>query len=106
MKAAAALVVAALLLAAAFVMMDITGGPFEDTSGTVKSVATATPAGDNGPAKEMASVVLGNGRLVLATVPKAVSVRPGEAVELRIHRGVISGTSTYEVLGPKEMATK
>jgi hypothetical protein len=105
MKAAVALVVAALFLAAAFVMMDITGGPFEDASGTVQSVAAATPAGDTGAPKEMASVVLGDGRVVLATVPRAGSVHPGDAIELRIHRGVLSGTSSYEVLGPKTMET-
>ncbi len=101
MKAATALVVAALCLAAAFVMMDVTGGPFEDTHGTVKSV---TPASE--PGKEVASVVLGDGRVVLATVRRNGSAHPGEAVELSIHRGIISGTSTYEVVGPRETETK
>ena len=101
MKAAVALVVAALFLAAAFVMMDITGGPFEDTHGTVMSVTPATE-----PGKETASLVLGDGRVVIATVRHNGSAQPGEAVEVSIHRGIISGTSTYEVVGPREMATK
>jgi hypothetical protein len=101
MKAAVALVVAALFLAAAFVMMDITGGPFEDAHGTVRSVTAGT-----GPGQEVASVVLADGRIVLATVRRSGIARPGDAVELSVHRGVISGTSSYEVVGAQETATK
>ena len=91
------LVVAVLATAAG--ALHLTGGPITVSSGVVKSVG---PAANGGAAAQAASVVLGGGAVVNATVSHDFSPRPGQEVLLRVQRHVISATSTYEVVGPIE----
>jgi hypothetical protein len=88
--AARALVAAVLLLTAAVVAMDLAGGPFAATTGVVRALQGGT-----------ALVMLSDGSLVEASVPKTYMGSPGEAVDVRVLHHVLGSATRYEVLGPR-----
>lgn len=98
MKAIGAISVAILILAVAVGVLDMTGGPTSESSGVVKSVAMV-PSGTGRP-EQVASVVLANGSVVQAKVLRTEEARPGREVRLLVHRRIISGASSYEVVEP------
>ncbi len=93
------LLLALAIVAAAVVVLDLTGGSMvgEDVC-VVKSVAPA-PNEASAPMR-IASVELPGGALVPAKVARAAELRPGEKVQVAVHRRLIAGTSSYEVVGP------
>jgi hypothetical protein len=100
-KAASALLVAGLILAAAIVSMDLSGGPFHDVVGVVRSVGHASGGGD------VATVVLADGKTIEAAVPQPGDAPVGQPVHVRVYHRFASGGTRYEVMrGTKDTATK
>lgn len=113
MKALGALGVAGLILAVAVVSMDISGGPFHDVAGVVRSVGPGGGNGEGGgvPGGMVATVVLGDGEVIQAALLHPGDALPGQSVRVRVFHRLIPGGTSYEVMrpsgiGPKDTATK
>ncbi len=101
MRAASALAVAAAILAAAVISMDLSGGPFHDVVGVVRSL------GRGNGAPGVATVVLADGNVVQAAVHQPGDASPGQTVRVRVFHRFSSGGTSYEVMGAmKDAATK
>jgi hypothetical protein len=106
-KAAIALAVAGLILAAAVLSMDMSGGPFHDVVGVVRSVGHGD--GKGGEGGDVATVVLADGKVIQAAVLHPGDAAAGQSVHVRVYHRFIAGGTTYEVLRTsvmKDAATK
>jgi hypothetical protein len=92
-----ALTIAALALAVGILRWS--GGPIHETFGEVKSVVAVNDARGAG---QVASVALGDGRIVTAWVRPEHATKAGERVRILSLGRPISGGPAYEVVGRKE----
>jgi hypothetical protein len=93
----AARTIAALALAVGILRWS--GGPIHETFGEVKSVVAVNDARGAG---QVASVALGDGRIVTAWVRPEHATKAGERVRILSLGRPISGGPAYEVVGRKE----
>jgi hypothetical protein len=103
-KALGALGVAGLILAVAVVSMDISGGPFRDVAGVVRSVGHGEGGGV--PGGMVATVVLGDGEVIQAALLHPGDALPGQSVRVRVFHRLIPGGTSYEVMRPSGLGTK
>jgi hypothetical protein len=103
MKAIWAAVVAVLILGAVVVSLEMSGGPLQDTSGVVQGVKDVHNA-TTGATDRVATVVLSNGKVVQAKIPRNEDMRSGQAVHLRVSKNLSSGGSLFEVATDQEPA--
>ena len=94
-KRSTAVFFAVVVVAAVAMSFDISGGPTRELSGVVK--ATAVEPRDTGPSPQVATIALSDGSIVPAAVRPPMLVNPGQTVQVREYRGIISGGRTYEV---------